>query len=156
MTADGMWTAPNKAGFYQIVAYAVDTTNNLQSDPLYIEMRVAKADNTGIVLSAAPSVVTSKVTNGPKRAIGIDDVATAQTVSKYILNTSIAGAQNTTATIQLQFRDTNDNHIITPNFSVGTLTPLGETKDSGTKVYTATYTYKAPIDVPTGGRANVS
>lgn len=148
--ANGNWKAPDKAGFYQVMAYAIDTTNNLKSEPLIIDMRVAKEGNSGIVLSAAPSVVTSKVMNGPKRAIGIDDVSTAQNVSRYILDTSGTG---NTATIQLTFSDTNDNHVISPSFSVGTLTPLGETK-TGT-VYTATYTYTAPATVPTSGRANV-
>lgn len=148
--ANGNWKAPDKAGFYQVMAYAIDTTNNLKSEPLIIDMRVAKEGNSGIVLSAAPSVVTSKVMNGPKRAIGIDDVSTAQNVSRYILDTSGTG---NTATIQLKFSDTNDNHVISPSFSVGTLTPLGETK-TGT-LYTATYTYTAPATVPTSGRANV-
>lgn len=152
--SNGNWTAPDKAGFYQIMAYAVDGTNNVKSDPMIIEMRVAKSGTTGIMLSSAPSIVKDgKTVNGPKRAISFDDADTASSVSKYILNTSVAGSTGNTATIQLTFSDTTDNHVIAPSLAYGTLTFTGETKVGA--VYTASYTYKAPATVPVGGRANV-
>lgn len=152
--ANGNWVAPNKAGFYQIMAYAVDKANNLKSDPMIIDIRVAKEGTSGINIAAIPSV--AKVTaplNGPKKAITVDEQDTAESVSKYILNTNVAGATGTTATIELKFTDTNKNHIIAPNFTAGTLTFLGEEETGGD--YIARYTYTAPDTVPTSGRANI-
>eukprot|EP00831_Metopus_contortus_P001023 TRINITY_DN10369_c0_g1_i1.p2 TRINITY_DN10369_c0_g1~~TRINITY_DN10369_c0_g1_i1.p2 ORF type:complete len:318 (+),score=30.70 TRINITY_DN10369_c0_g1_i1:123-1076(+) len=146
-----VWTAPNESGYYQVIAYAVDT-NGLKSDPAIITIRVEKPEGAGNVrLSAIPKVKLGTAT--AKRPITIDEGDTFGDTYSLILSTRTQD-DNHTATIEITFTDTNANHNFTYAADKGMVTPISE-EDLGGNEYRWTFEYTAPTAATVGDDWNV-
>lgn len=143
-----VWTAPNTAGYYQVMAYAIDD-NGLKSDPAIITIRVEKPVGEGnIRLSNVPKILKGSAVRG-KRPISINEGETFNQAYNFILSTRTQD-DNHTATIEIVFTDPANNHNFTFSAEKGMVSLVSEEATVTANEYKLTLKYTAPTAATIG------
>lgn len=143
-----VWTAPNTAGYYQVMAYAIDD-NGLKSDPAIITIRVEKPVGEGnIRLSNVPKILKGEAVRG-KRPISINEGETFNQAYNFILSTRTQD-DNHTATIEIVFTDPAKNHNFTFSAEKGMVSLVSEEATGTANEYKLTLKYTAPTAATIG------